>query len=142
MPGVVELGGKSMQIAYADPTIPADQLGPGWRGRAVCLFKYKYHVASYSWVLVAEESRFFAVERKLVTAAPHLDIEPFTKWFYAVSSFWYTYGFFSQVGLYDKHSPYDPELFRKAAEQYCNGSWLNPFPWHEDGRDNEHIHKH
>ena len=193
MPGVMELGGKSMQIAYADPTIPVDQLVG--RGRAVCLFESKYHVASYSWVLGAEKSRHAAVEEKLVRAATdlhadviynpclpsfqswglprghtstgsgdfakclalaesyldtksegplaRLDIEPFTKRFYALSGFWYTYDFFSNVGLYDKHSAYDPKLFRKAVEQYCNGSWLNPFPWHEDGiRDNEHIHEH
>ncbi|KAG6905816.1 hypothetical protein DXG01_000560 [Tephrocybe rancida] len=177
MPGVLELGGKSMQIAFADPTLPADKVAQ---------------------TLGAEFSRSEAIEKKLVAIAerqdsktsiynpclphhqpfdldprhssigsgdfpkclamaqsylggvdfgllplPALDIEPFTKRFYGVSSFWYTYKFFAQEGFYNVDDAYDPKLFRQAVDQYCNGSWLQPFGWDEGKiRNDEHAYKH
>jgi hypothetical protein len=80
---------------------------------------------------------------ELATPLPSLDIEPFTKRFYGISGFWYTYEFFSRGSVYDKNGSYDPKLFRKAVNQYCNGSWLKPFAWHEGGiRDSPYIDKH
>ena len=64
MPGVLELGGKSMQVAYADATDAS--------GKAVCLWKSRYYVTSQSWVLGAEKSRVGAVEDKLILAAERL----------------------------------------------------------------------
>jgi hypothetical protein len=64
MPGVLELGGKSMQVAYADATDPA--------GKAVCLWNSRYYVTSRSWVLGVEESRLAAVEKRLLLAAGRL----------------------------------------------------------------------
>ena len=201
MPGILELGGKSMQIAYTDPTNLSEP--KGYFGQPVCLFQSKHRLTTHSWVLGAEQSRVAAVERRLIAAAPAsgeiynpclphhqpakiyrgptdrvgrnsigsgdfakclafakayldtkpggidthalppLDIEPFTKRFYGVSSFWYTYEFFSLGGIYDVNSPYDAKLFRKAVDQYCNGSWLQPFAWNEGGiRHDAHVHKH
>ena len=185
MPGVLELGGKSMQIAFTDPTNVSEL--NGYFGQPVCLFKSQHRLTTHSWVLGAEHSRSAILEEKLIAAAPAtsniynpclphhqpakiyksatdwvrrnsigsgdftkcltfmqaylatqprgldtyslppLDIEPYTKRFYGVSSFWYTYEFFSLGGSYDINSPYNPKLFRKAVEQYCNGSWLQPF---------------
>ena len=201
MPGILELGGKSMQIAYTDPTNLSER--DGYFGQPVCLFESSHRLTTHSWVLGAEESRRAAVERRLIAAAPAtgdiynpclphhqpakiyrsaadqvgrnsigsgdfakclafakayldtkpggidlhslppLDIEPFTKRFYGVSSFWYTYEFFSFGGVYDINDAYDPELFRTAVDQYCNGSWLKPFAWNEGGiRHDAHVHKH
>jgi hypothetical protein len=80
---------------------------------------------------------------ELATPLPSLDIEPFTKPFYSIPGFWYTYEFFSRGSVYDRNGAYyDPKLFRKAVDQYCNGSWLQPFAWNEDGiRDDPYIDK-
>lgn len=183
--GVLELGGKSMQVAYADATDAG--------GKAVCLWKSRYYVNSRSFVLGVEESRAAAVERKLITAINRLpgkdiynpclpslqhveiangrevigngdfakclamaefylntklgtdslsslDIQHFANRFYGVSSFWYTYHFFSQFGVYKIDSPYDPHLFRQAVEKYCTSSW---FPWSEMPEGpRAHLHKH
>ncbi len=200
MPGIIELGGKSMQIAYTDPTNISKR--KGYFGQPVCLFKSRHRLTTHSWVLGLEESSYAALERKLISAAPptgdiynpclphhvhikiyrsatdhvgrnsigsgdfakclafaqayletqpggldihpltSLDIEPYTKRFYGVSNFWYNYEFFALGGVYDINSPYDPKLFRKAVEQYCNGSWLQPLPWNEGGiRSDKYIHK-
>ncbi|KAG6823950.1 hypothetical protein H0H92_008500 [Tricholoma furcatifolium] len=217
MPGILELGGKSMQIAFADPTIDISNDGVddanGYFSRPVCLFKSRHKLRTRSWVLGSEESRVGAVEKQLIKTVlpntpvfnpclphhetatiynsnppgggaanrresvgsgdfakclalahsyidnnlnannqplipnnkpfPALDIEPFTKRFYGVSTFWYTWDFFSQSGHYDVHGAYDPKLFRQAVDEYCNGSWLQPFGWNEDGaRDGNFINKH
>jgi hypothetical protein len=162
MPGVMELGGKSMQVAYV-----------GRGGKEVCLWNSKYSVKSHSWVLGAEDSRR-KVEAKvadeavaglvsspclpypqrgiyrntrgdstsvigngnfaeclamvkshldaLATPKPRLDIQHLANRFYGFSTFWYTYDFFAQFGVYSIDSPYDPQLFRKAVEKYCTGS--------------------
>ncbi|KAG6908751.1 hypothetical protein DXG01_003455 [Tephrocybe rancida] len=61
LPGALELGGKSMQVAYMDATDP--------KAKAVCLWKSRYYVKSQSWVLGAEESRRAAVEDKVIAEA-------------------------------------------------------------------------
>src|SRR6202020_36755 len=64
--------------------------------------------------------------------------------FYGISSFWYTYRFFSNLKVYTIDSPYDPQLFRQAVKEYCNRSCLKPFPWIRTLKEFEfdHIHKH
>ena len=215
MPGILELGGQSMQITFADPTTPVTT-DTTYFGRPVCLFRSRHLLKSLSWKLGAEESRSKVFGRvihghrplpalpamprhhiynpclphheqldvqplsvpsptvemygsgdfskclalaqshldhfpiqfpghtgTLPDPLPPLDIEPFTKRFYGLSSFYYTWEFFSRGGHYDIHSPYNPKLFRQAVDDYCNGSWLQPFAWNEDGvRDNPHVHKH
>jgi hypothetical protein len=73
-----------------------------------------------------------------------LDIQHLATRFYGVSSFWYTYRFFSNLKVYNIDSPYDPQLFRQAVKEYCNRSWLKPFPWIRTLKEVkfDHIHIH
>jgi hypothetical protein len=191
MCGVLEPGGKFMQVAYVDAT--------GAAGKAACLWKSRYYVKSQSWVLGAKESRVAAVKSKPILVADRLpgndiiynpclptfqcskpnntvkmntstgdfakcltmaesylntklgtyslsslDIQHFATHFYGVSSFWYTYRFFSNLKAYTIDSPYNPQLFRQAVKEYCNRSCLKPFPWIRTLKEFEfdHIHKH
>ncbi|KAG6808998.1 hypothetical protein H0H93_016273, partial [Arthromyces matolae] len=69
----------------------------------------------------------------------YLDIAHFSKHFYGISNYWYSFAFFAKWGAYDINRAYDRKLFGEAVNKYCSSSWAD-IPWAADDKDRTTIY--